>query len=131
MPIDEERRKVRLRDNRDDSVILDFDALKDQSRHVIPLLRGCRCPRRRQIAEQRRRVCQRSRPLGGRARPPQAILQPVPFGQIRLTGQIPPPVEFGDALEPADDFTPLPIGIMALLAPCLVERHHLGNNVIW
>jgi hypothetical protein len=52
---------------------------------------------------------------------PQAILQPVPFGQIRLTGQIPPPVEFGDALEPADDFTPLPIGIMALLAPCLVE----------
>ena len=115
-PVDEERREVRLRDHRNDPIILDLDALQDQPRQLIALFGRSRPPTlpgrsRRNAAACVSAVAQ----FRGPPQPREPMLQSVPFRQIRLTRQVPPGVQLSDALEPALDLAPLAIGICALL----------------
>ncbi|MFN8664876.1 MAG: hypothetical protein U0075_23565 [Thermomicrobiales bacterium] len=90
-----------------------------------------RLPRGRHISKQfcglHEDVCL----AGGDSQRAQLGLQRSAFRAIGLTGQVTPFVHLSDALDPAPDLLPAPLGVILLIVRPLVQAHNLRHEVVW
>jgi hypothetical protein len=130
MPVNEERRKVRLRDHGDHPVVSDLDVLEDQPRQIVPLLRSRCIPRRRQISKVCRCPDQHRCPLGRATQPIEFTLEIITFDLVCLPRPITPRIEFFESLQPAFNIPAASPNVVTLPSRRFVECGDVRDGLL-